>query len=69
MVMESLVQFDSTHELVEQLYRKVPKEGESDWHVAELQKVKTTLKTITSDDLYLLSDRDYILKMAEIYAT
>ena len=68
MVTAFLVQLDSTHELVEQIYKKVPKEGESDWHVAELRKAKKTLETMRSDYLYLLSNRDYILKVAEIYA-
>ena len=69
MVVASLVQYDSTYELVEELYRKVPREREGDWHVADLQKVKTALETMKSDYLYLLSDKDYILKVAEIYAT
>ena len=68
MVVASLVHYDSTHELVEELYRKVPREVEGDWHVADLQKVKTALKTMKSDYLFLLSNRDYILKIVEIYA-
>jgi hypothetical protein len=36
MVVASLVQYDSTHELVEELYRKIPREGEGDWRVADL---------------------------------
>ena len=67
MVVASLVQFDSTHELVEEIYRKIPREREDDWHVTDLQKAKTALEAKNSDYLYLLSDRDYILKVAEIY--
>ena len=66
MVVTSLIQYDSTHELVEELYRKVLRDD--DWHVTDLQKIKTTLETMKSDCLYLLFDRDYFLKLAEIYA-
>lgn len=68
MVVASLVQYDNTHKLVEELYRKIPREGEGDWHVADLQKVNTALESMKSDYLYLLTDRDYILKVAKIYA-
>ena len=37
--------------------------------MADLQKVKKALETMKSDYLYLLSDRDYILKATKIYAT
>ena len=36
--------------------------------MTDLQKVKTALETMKSDCLYLLFDRDYFLKLAEIYA-
>ena len=32
MVVASLVQYDSTRELVEELYKKVPRERERDWN-------------------------------------
>lgn len=67
MVVASLVRYDNTHKLVEDIYRKAQREVEGDWLVADLQVVKTTLETMISNYLCLLSDRDYILKVVEIY--
>lgn len=68
MVVASLVHYDNTHKFVEDLYRKAQREGEEDWLVFDLQVIKTALETMKSDYLYLLSDKDNILRVAEIYA-
>ena len=68
MVVASLVHYDRTHELVDELYRRIPREAGRDWNVDVLQEVKIALETMKSDYLYLLTDRDYILKIAEIHA-
>ena len=68
MVVASLVHYDRTHELVDELCRRIPRETGRDWNVDDLQEVKKALETMKLDYLYLLTDRDYILKIAEIYA-
>ena len=67
MVMASLVHYDRTHELVDELCRRIPRETGRDWNVDDLQEVKIALETMKSDYLYLLTDRDYILKIAELH--
>ena len=67
MVVASLVHYDRTHELVDELYRRIPREAGRDWNVDVLQEVKIALETMKSDYLYLLTDRDYILKIAELH--
>lgn len=49
------------------LYWKAQKGMEGSLLVADLQEVKTALEFINSDYLCLLSDKDYILKIAGIY--
>ena len=67
MVVASLIRYDNTHRMVEDLYNKAQKGMEGDWLVADLQVVKTTLESMKSDYLCLLSDWDYILKVVGIY--
>ena len=59
--------YGNTQNLVEDLYRKAQREVKEDWPIVDFQVVKTALKTMKSDYLYLLSDRDHILKVVEIY--
>ena len=54
MVAASLVCYDNTHKMVEDLYRKAQREGKRDWLVADLQVVKTALETMKSNYLRLL---------------
>lgn len=73
MVVAALVCYDDTHRIIEDLYRKARVEKnqrsmEGDSYVADLQMVKVALESMKSEYLYLLSDRDHILKVAEVYA-
>ena len=54
MVVASLVCYDNTHKMVEDLYRKTQRELEGKWLVANLQVVKTALETLKSDYLFAL---------------
>jgi hypothetical protein len=66
-IVASLVHYDNTHKLVEDIYRKEKREGKGDWPIVDLQVVKIALDSMKSEYLYLLSDRDYILKVVEIH--
>ena len=63
MVVASLVRYDNTHRMVEDLHRKAQRGVKGDL----LQVVKTALESMKSDYLCLLSDRDCILKVVGIY--
>ncbi len=67
MVVTSLVRYDSTHKMIQNLYRNAQKRLKGDWLVVDLLIVKTTLKSMKSDYLCLLSNRDYILKVVGIH--
>ena len=65
--MASLVRYDNTHRMIEDLHRKAQKRVEGDLLVADLQVVKTAFESMKSDYLSLFSDSGYILKVAGIY--
>ena len=67
MVVASLIRYDNTHKMVDDLYRKAQREVEGDWPVTDLEVVKKVIQSMKSDYLCLLSDRDNILKVAEIH--
>ena len=67
MVVTSLVRYDNAHKMVKDLYIKFQKGVEIDWLVFELQVIKTTIETMKLDYLYLLSNWDNILKVAETH--
>ena len=46
MVVASLVHYDRTHELVDELCRRIPRETGRDWNVDDLQEVKKALETM-----------------------
>lgn len=72
-IIAALVHHDSTHQVIDDLYRKAQRDKGQDGirigsYVADLQGVKTTFEDWKSEYLCLLLDRDYLLQVAGKYA-